>query len=410
MPLRRKLLLGLFLLVSTLAVGIGLTISIHEVASQRVHAQKTVRSLSVALASEIARQVMWDDHIAMHKVLSEIVRSYPEVEYALVMRGEKPLVHTFTRGVPRGLLLHARDGKGGRRWTFRDAGGEVFHDISTAMPRVGASLHVGLSEDAVDRGLTPLLLRIAVLVLAVIFFGAGLSAVFARWATREVDRLTADLRASKEFLQSVMDSMPFPLMVIGKQFEVLHANRAMEDHVGGSFSGVPAPRCFAFLHDRETPCDVCPHATVLATGAPVTIEQSRCCGEQAEQVFELSASPLFDHEGQVESVIKTIHDITERKKTEQNRLRRVKLEGVLEMAGAACHEVGQPLQSLMNLASMLQRQTDEDDPRREKVDRTMAEVHRLGEMVHRIMRITRYEPLEYTQGVTIVDIEKSSTP
>ncbi|HUT64288.1 MAG TPA: response regulator, partial [Anaerolineae bacterium] len=37
-------------------------------------------------------------------------------------------------------------------------------------------------------------------------------------------------------------------------------------------------------------------------------------------------------------------DITERKKTEIERLKREKLQGAIEMAGAACHELNQPLQ------------------------------------------------------------------
>ena len=37
--------------------------------------------------------------------------------------------------------------------------------------------------------------------------------------------------------------------------------------------------------------------------------------------------------------------ITENKRAEEERLTRKKLEGVLEMAGAACHELNQPLMS-----------------------------------------------------------------
>ena len=406
--LKRRLLVRLVLLVTALVVGIGVTVAIHEARRQHDLAQKNLMSLSSALASEVARQVMWDDRIALHRVLGELVRTYPEVQYAFILRDKGPLVHTFARGVPPGLLRPTQRDDAGI-WTFRDTTGAVLYDVSKPIPGVSASLHIGLGRDQIYQFLIPLLWRIVLLVALGILLGGLLSWVFAGWATREVERLTGDLRTSREFMQSIMDSMPFPLMVVGRNFEILHANRAMQENAGGFPSGTADP-CHGVLQDREEPCEACPHSVVLATGVPVTVEQTRSLAIGEKRILEVSASPILDDQGSVTSVIKTIHDITERKQNEADRLQRVKLEGVLEMAGAACHEVGQPLQSLMALAYWQKQHTDPEDPSRECVDNILSEVTRLGEMVNRIMRITRYEPREYLQGLTIVDIEKSSSP
>ena len=58
--------------------------------------------------------------------------------------------------------------------------------------------------------------------------------------------------------------------------------------------------------------------------------------------MELSLSS-FQLEGQWHA-FGVIRDISHRKQAEIERLQKEKLQGVLEMAGAACHELNQPLQ------------------------------------------------------------------
>ena len=84
-----------------------------------------------------------------------------------------------------------------------------------------------------------------------------------------------------------------------------------------------------------------------------------------------------------------------------------KLEGVLEMAGAAAHHLSQPIQVLLSGATYLKREKF-DDPVREMADIMLDSLNRLRELIGRIQAITRYESEAYVQGKRIVDIYKSS--
>jgi phosphoserine phosphatase RsbU/P len=96
----------------------------------------------------------------------------------------------------------------------------------------------------------------------------------------------------------------------------------------------------------------------------------------------------------------------------QNELRdRDKFKGVIEMAGAVCHELNQPLQVLLGLSELLLMDFDPKDPSYETAKQIIKEVELMGVMTHSFMTITRYRTKDYMNGRgVIVDIEKASSP
>jgi len=90
--------------------------------------------------------------------------------------------------------------------------------------------------------------------------------------------------------------------------------------------------------------------------------------------------------------------------------RRQKLQGVLEMAGAVCHELNQPLHVVTGYSEMLLIDLDESDPQAETLRIIKAQVDRIGELTRRIMSITQYRTKDYLGGRhSIVDIEEASS-
>lgn len=84
-----------------------------------------------------------------------------------------------------------------------------------------------------------------------------------------------------------------------------------------------------------------------------------------------------------------------------------KLQGVLEMAGAVCHELNQPLQSLTGFVQLLGLQTTRDDPRIEYVEIIQDQLKRMAELTRKLNAITCYETVEYIENTRIIDIDKA---
>lgn len=89
--------------------------------------------------------------------------------------------------------------------------------------------------------------------------------------------------------------------------------------------------------------------------------------------------------------------------------RRAKIQGVLEMAGAVCHEMNQPLQAITGyLDLLLMEKAGQDSQVAEVLGRIQDQIDHMGLITGRLMRITTYETREYTVGTKIIDIEKSA--
>ena len=98
-----------------------------------------------------------------------------------------------------------------------------------------------------------------------------------------------------------------------------------------------------------------------------------------------------------------------RRQLEEERLQRERLEGVIEMAGAACHEFNQPLQTLLGYSHLLLKNLPKDSPVFGEIEEIKKSVDQLGKITHKIMHITRYETKEYIEGSKIIDIDKASS-
>ncbi len=101
-------------------------------------------------------------------------------------------------------------------------------------------------------------------------------------------------------------------------------------------------------------------------------------------------------------------DITEQKQVENERVYREKLQSILEMAGAVCHEMNQPIQVISGHLELLLMNMPENEPMFEKINLLKENVNRLAAITNKLQKITRYETKEYVLGNKIIDINKSS--
>jgi len=99
--------------------------------------------------------------------------------------------------------------------------------------------------------------------------------------------------------------------------------------------------------------------------------------------------------------IATIADLSQLELAHKERLEKERLQGVLEMAGAICHEINQPLQTIMGYTALFE--TPEDMPPK-AMEQIKVQAGRIGNITNRLSRITRYKTMSYPGDATIFDI------
>ena len=128
-------------------------------------------------------------------------------------------------------------------------------------------------------------------------------------------------------------------------------------------------------------------------------------GERRDFLFSLAA--LEDAEGQPSGTVAVLSDLTEKNRAAQVQIQKEKLEGVLETAGAACHEFNQPLQALSGYMEIMEIKLKGREAA-DYIEKINAQIERMRDISDKLHGVTRYETTEYAGNTRIIDIHRSS--
>lgn len=126
-------------------------------------------------------------------------------------------------------------------------------------------------------------------------------------------------------------------------------------------------------------------------------------------VLESNGVPFLDADGNVLGFRGVTRDITIRQEAEKEHTERKKLQGALELAGAVCHELNQPVMAINGYAEILMLKKDRYPEIINTLEKVLKQTERVEGITRKLMNITRYETQKYSGNETIVDIEKSSS-
>jgi signal transduction histidine kinase len=204
------------------------------------------------------------------------------------------------------------------------------------------------------------------------------------------------LNSEDRRLVQILDSLLLGTVIIDpREHAILYANQEaarMMDRMPGELVG---HLCHNFI---------CP---VAVGKCPITdLQQEIDRSERCVLTRDGRMLPILKTVCKIEFIgrpglLETFMDISALKEKER-------LMGVLEMAGAAAHYMGQPLQIIMTSAEMLQKSRSESFALNLNA-KILGSTHRLKAIIEKIRNITRYQTEEYIQGKRIVDIIKSSS-
>jgi PAS domain S-box-containing protein len=138
----------------------------------------------------------------------------------------------------------------------------------------------------------------------------------------EVKKMEEKIRQSCDFLQTVIDAIPDPIMVIDRDYRIKLANRAARELSGKIDMVSQCLPCYQVSHHRDAPCDdeghPCPLRETISAGAPMTVTHIHYDANGREVFVEVTAAPVFNEAGEVTHVIEACRDITDRKRAEES--------------------------------------------------------------------------------------------
>jgi len=223
-----------------------------------------------------------------------------------------------------------------------------------------------------------------------------------------------ELLKTKDFLQRIIDSSVDAIVSADLNGRILLANPAAE-----RVYGIPVSELLGRDVRDRYPDGVARDVMRLirAGGGRVQGLRTELLNASGERVpVSLSAALLYEGDAPIGSV-GIFTDLREKMRMEQRLaqaqeqiLAQERQAIVAELAGAAAHELNQPLTSVMGYAELLKRRLERDTAAYTAAEVIFSEAERMAEIVRKIGRITKYETKSYVGRARILDLDRSSPP
>lgn len=124
---------------------------------------------------------------------------------------------------------------------------------------------------------------------------------------------------SEKFLNTIFDSIRDPFSIVDRNFRIIRLNDAYAQMRGRSQAELIGNKCYEVLRKRAGVCDDCVVEKSFNSGDPCAKEKLLAFPDGAEVWVEIYTYPILSRSGRVSHVIEYTRDITDRKKSENER-------------------------------------------------------------------------------------------
>ncbi|APR84764.1 sensory transduction histidine kinase [Minicystis rosea] len=233
------------------------------------------------------------------------------------------------------------------------------------------------------------------------------------------DRATeAELIKTKEFLERVIESSVDAIISCSMRGEIRIFNRAAERLTGWEARDVVGHMNARDLYPPGVARTIMRLIHAPEQGGPGRLESYRTdlMGNDGSAVPVLVSAALIMDKGHPIGSVGVFTDLRERLRMEaklsvaEEELRaREKQALIAELAGAAAHELNQPLTSVLGYAEMIRRRATDPGSVQHAAQILLQEGERMADIVRKIGKITRYETKTYVGAAKILDLDRSSS-
>lgn len=205
-----------------------------------------------------------------------------------------------------------------------------------------------------------------------------------------VQSRTRELHEEKNRLRAILDHVPSAFITLDRRLHVESASAALYDLTGYRFEEVRGKPCYA-VFGRAEPCESCPSRRGLASGQIESEVKSAPHSGAEERFLEHVAVPI-KRDGQVESILEIVTDITERKRFHEQMIRTEKLSATGEMAAVVAHEIRNSLTSVKLILQFLSESDTATDPEKESMRVAVGSIRQMEGVVSELLHFARPTP------------------
>lgn len=223
---------------------------------------------------------------------------------------------------------------------------------------------------------------------------------------RQITLLFEQIEEHERFLQTILDSLWLQLLVVAPDKRVIMANKFFLETRNFKENEVLGEHYHNVVPWHTADVSRCPIQTVFKEKKALAIldHLEDHSNSEGSKWYERHLTPIHGVDGKVDFVIEAVRDITDQQLLEQEKLERVKLEGVVEMAGTAAHELNSPLFAALGTAQLLRDDLTSEEMI-EEMDMIIRNMKKMGELTRKMTEATGFESREYVGDTKIVSLK-----
>ncbi|MBU0698683.1 MAG: PAS domain S-box protein, partial [Proteobacteria bacterium] len=174
-----------------------------------------------------------------------------------------------------------------------------------------------------------------------------------KYRTEITERIRSEeqLKAAKEYLENVFENSADAIGIVDRNGNFIKWNKMAAELYGYDFEEMKGKSFFEIYEDKHELEKMLTRLRQQGFLREYEINMKKKDGQIAP--FNISISILKDKDNNNIGSVCVTRDLSERKQAEKERIRHEKLQGVLEIAGAVCHEMNQPLMAISGYTELI---------------------------------------------------------
>lgn len=223
-------------------------------------------------------------------------------------------------------------------------------------------------------------------------------------AKLDLQKKENELLESNERLEDILFSMPHGILIVNpRNHQIMDVNPKAASMIGSPADRIVGNECHRFVCPRER--GRCP---ITDLKKPIECAETVLLTKDGTEIPILK-TVIQSVIGEQDCLVESFVDITHHKEAEMIRVEKDRLKGALELAGAICHELNQPLMSISGYSELLSLNARADEKTVQQAINIRSQVERMGTITRKLMGIARYHTKDYLDK-KIFDLDRSVDP
>ena len=222
---------------------------------------------------------------------------------------------------------------------------------------------------------------------------------------KESERLAQEVKASEEYIYSLIESFSLGILAMDSALNISHFNKEFKNifETIDIKKGQNAVEIIPWLKNPEIQNALNQSITLKTTQRLYFIELDH---KKDEIYFNLSFFPIIDINNNVTGITLLVEDATERKRLRDQLAEYEKLSALSQLALGAAHEINNPLLGISSYLELIKEKTDSSQEK-EEIDVVLENVYRISETIRGLLNFARPTPPQFTKVNLISLIEET---